>query len=284
MKNSFETIPFSPVGCTDRRSLNIANDTVYIPYAIDQESEHMRLLPAIGVMFSSLALAPANAGELPAWSYDGDNNGQEMWGMLSQEYAACELGTQQSPVHIAHTKIATNPDVMVHYKSSEGKLEFKNHTVVITLKGNNTVIVGDISYHLKEIRFHTPSEHTVIKAFYPLEIQLSHQSTDGKQLILAVFADTTAHHDALDVIVDQINNAALNITLDPSRLLPASRGYYTYTGSLTTPPCTEGVQWLLFKNPIEISDEQFKTIAKKIGRNARLTQPIYMRTITETEE
>jgi carbonic anhydrase len=113
------------------------------------------------------------------------------------------------------------------------------------------------------------------------------ETAKGKRLIVSVFAEMKENNPALQPIIEHLpagSGIEVSVNFDIGTLFPSSRGYYAYTGSLTTPPCTEGIEWRIFKQPISISEEQLTAIAKLTNRNARLVQPIYMRTVKETQE
>lgn len=217
------------------------------------------------------------------WSYDADYTGQEEWGLLTPEFAKCEIGTNQSPIFIARTKSVKLPAPAFDYKLSPVKVSNIGYTVSIEFKDGQYYTEQDKKYTLRSIEFHTPSEHVIKNTFYPLEIQLFHEAADGKKLILVVFSRMDKPLPALDdilKIVPKPDNSA-DAVFDPSVLVPEYWGHYAYTGSLTTPPCTEGIEWRLLKKTVSVSKEQLTLLSKFTGRNARLTQPVYMRTIEE---
>jgi carbonic anhydrase len=221
----------------------------------------------------------------PAWSYGAGANNDEGWGELSPGYAVCEIGTSQSPVVIAYTTIADVPPLSFHYGKSTAHMHKKEGTLVITIDGDNTLTIGEQTYHLMEIRFHTPSEHSVQGKNYLLETHFIHKDDKGKILIVAVFANYGESNAAIQVILDGIKtNPAAELAFDPNLLMPERKGYYAYSGSLSWPPCTEGVEWRVLKTPVSVSKEQFKVLASLLQRNARLPQPLYLRTITESTD
>ncbi len=222
---------------------------------------------------------PASAVELE-WSYDNDFTGQEEWGNIAP---ICEAGTKQSPIQISFTKPSSRPRLDIRYNESKAITTFEDGTVSVNLTGKNELRDQGKPYHLKSIRFHSPSEHMVRDKYYLSEIQLVHESKDKTILTLSIFTETGPEHAALKTLLAQANaTEKTEFSFDPSLLLPAERGYYAYTGSLTYPPCTEGVEWRIFKTPLTISREQLGAISSLVGRNARLPQPVYMRTIEET--
>lgn len=234
---------------------------------------------------TAFAESPANA-LLPAWSYDEDYTGQEEWGILSPAYAKCGTGTQQSPISVSFTQPTKKPAPDFHYAKTKARVMFDRHAIRAEMEGNSSLLADGETYHLKSIELHTPGEHTFGDVFYPLEIQLQHQNASGKMLIVAIFARPGQENATMQTLLASVPDTAgkmLKTAFDPSSLLPAARSYYAYTGSLTTPPCTEGVAWILLKHSITLSEAQLTAIASRIGRNARLTQPTYMRTVEETE-
>lgn len=264
------------------------NATRYNAIAIPSYFENdMRFPAAAGLLFALTATLPAQAEE-STWSYDADVTGQEDWGSLSPLYAPCALGTQQSPVQISYPQIQPLPLLEMRYSPSRATLQLRENTLLITMEENSFVTMGTHRYVLKQIRFHSPSEHTVRDLFWPVEIHFIHKDADGHTLIVAVWAEKGPLNDTLQAILDHApqkrTDSVLSFSFDPGALLPTSRGYYAYTGSLTSPPCSEGVEWRLFKQPITLSQEQLLALTQRVGRNARLTQPIYMRTIGETRE
>jgi carbonic anhydrase len=235
---------------------------------------------------SPLAAAEQAAPDSPPWQYNAGANDDEGWGELSKDYATCTLGNNQSPVGIDYTTKSTMPLLNINYHSSAARMQLKEKTVVMTFKGKNTLTDQGHAYQLVQIRMHTPAEHSVSDRVYPLEIQLIHQDSKGAFLILSILAKVGNNGDQdLQPILDNFPNksgAATELAFNPEKLLPLPKGYYAYTGSLSWPPCTENVEWRVFKQPVTISKPQLKVVADVLGRNARLLQPLYLRTIKET--
>ena len=258
------------------------------------------LLPACAVW--AMACSPAFAQEsgkqsLPPkdpneWTYDGEDNNQDHWGELSVDYAPCLLGIEQSPVDIAYTDVSpTLPVLATLYTATPMHAYYRNNTLELDVEGKGNVLSLDKqTYYLKKITFHSPAEHTVRSKFAYGEIELLHEDAHGKILIISTLLSMgEVRSNALDVVLQQMPNKHLpgdtvSLTLDPSELLPEKRGYYAYEGSLTTPPCTEHVQWRVLKNPLVATEIQLRELAKYLGRNARTVQPVYNRIITETGE
>jgi len=244
---------------------------------------HQFCYAMLTALFFSMPAYAADSSEplLPDWSYDGDMDGQDNWGMLSQAYDLCETGTEQSPIAIGSTQPSYLPLISWDYHPTPMTIIATRHAIELGFTQPNSGLEEKGShYRLKTIQLHSPSEHTVREDFFPLELELVHEDQTGKKLILAVFARIGEENKELGRALAKLPQGSLS--LDPALLLPESRGYYAYTGSLTYPPCTQGVEWRVLKTPITISKEQLKSITALTGRNARLSQPVYLRSVKES--
>jgi carbonic anhydrase len=218
------------------------------------------------------------------WSYDNDYTGQEEWGLITPAFAACGIGTSQSPIHISRTENVSADVPMFHYKDDTVKISNIGYTFEIIPNSEHAYEENGTRYILKSIQFHTPSEHIVKDTFYPMEMQFIHESADGKKLIVAIFSKIGEAIPELDAVLSAIpdkQDVSKTATFNLALLLPHSFAHYAYTGSLTTPPCTEGIEWRVLKKNITISNEQMMVLAKFTRRNSRLAQPVYMRTVKE---
>jgi len=228
---------------------------------------------------------PAIAAEkIPEWNYFGGANDDEGWDRISP---LCSDGTSQSPVGIDYTTITAMPPLTIRYGDMKTRIERKEHTLVIDTQGRNTLSVDGHSYRLTQIRIHTPSEHSRQGHTYPIELHFIHHDSKGRIMIAAVFIETGAGNQTLQQFIDNAphkKDIVVNLSFDPASLLPVDKGYFAYTGSLSWPPCTEGVEWRIFKTPITATKEQLDALEKLISRNARTLQPLYMRTIRETKD
>lgn len=240
------------------------------------------------LFLGAISLASAQTG-VP-WSYQG-RTGPMMWGKLSPAYRACSKGQQQSPVDIrrAHLDQALKP-IEFHYLGGPVTIENNGHSVEVQVNPGSYIVVDGMRYNLVQVHFHHPSEHTINGDLSDMEIHLVHRSAEGKLAVLAVllsenadFPNATlatlwAHMPAQpgqsEKITDMVN---------PGGLIPRDRGYWTYTGSLTTPPCTEGVQWFVFEQSISISRSQYNTFANLYKMNSRPTQDLHGRQIEASE-
>lgn len=246
----------------------------------------MRLFTYLAfLIFSHSAFAQVSTPPVQ-WSYDGEGNNQHSWGSLARDYEICEFGTKQSPIKITYTKTVHAAPMRFNFQKSDGTLLHEGHMLKAEFSKQMTLHFSGKEYALEHLAFHSPSEHMIGEDFFPLEIHFMHRAQSGEKIMVAVFAVVGKEHTALASLLKQgplRMSEHAPVSMNPADLLPATRGYYRYDGSLPYPPCTENVQWIIFKTPIEISKEQLAIIGKSTGRNARLTQPIYMRTIEETK-
>lgn len=219
------------------------------------------------------------------WGYEG-KAGPDNWGNLSQEFATCKLGQQQAPIDIPTKSVAKVTGVIKPaYKASPGEIINNGHTIQITLSDAEGANLAGVNYKFLQAHFHTPGEEKVDGKSYPFNAHLVHQSADGKLAVIGVFFNEGAENPVLKEIFAQMpskeGKVAIKGKIDPSGLLPKSLAYYSYLGSLTTPPCSEGVTFFILKTPMEMSKAQLEQFKKLYPMNARPTFPLNGRKITE---
>lgn len=241
--------------------------------------------------------------EAASFGYDGAT-GPDHWGSLDTSYAVCQSGKSQSPINIAG-KMAYSPEkAMIHYEAmplnivddenteltlgSEKVITNTGHGIQVNVTGDRTketLTYRGTTYYLKQFHFHTPAENQWNGFHYPAEIHFVHQSDDGKVAVLAVFIASDQTNAALSAITNHLPTKAHetvelpDVMVNVGRLLPQHTALAAFAGSLTTPPCTEGLQWLVYQHPITASDGQIKALAKIMGNNARPVQPLNNRVI-----
>ncbi len=211
------------------------------------------------------------------WSYDGAN-GPDYWADVSSDYAICAEGRFQSPFNIVPDIDADLADLDIHYGRLPVAVTNNGHTLVTSGGPEDHVKIGDTDYKLLQFHFHTPSEHLIDGTSFPMEVHFVHQAADGR---FAVIGAMIAEGDANPAIAQLWNVAPYDhgatgsgdavITL--ADLLPIDRSYIRFMGSLTTPPCTEGINWQMLMTPITASAEQIAAFRSVFPNNARPIQP-----------
>jgi carbonic anhydrase len=220
--------------------------------------------------------AHPQAHEGPHWSYEG-HDGPQAWGALSPSFRSCAQGRQQSPidVDISSAELAELPRIAVHYGTTR-MIEIDNgHTIEDIVPDGRYVELGATRYALRQFHFHHPSEHTLGGEQFPLEIHLVHTSSTNARLVIGVLVREGAEHRALHALFDHLpdRHDRVQTAMDPAALLPDDHGYATYDGSLTTPPCSENVTWIVMTRPIEASSAQLAQFAARYPHNNRPVMP-----------
>src|SRR4051812_17779555 len=213
------------------------------------------------------------------WTYSG-HGGPAEWSTLSSEFAACKLGRNQSPIDIRGAKAADLPPITFDYKPSPLKVIDNGHTIQVNYASGSFIDVGSVRYELVQFHFHKPSEEKIDGKAHAMVAHLVHRNSDGKLAVVAVLLDKGGANALIDSIWKNLprqrEKEALvqNVSIDATELLPESRGYYMFPGSLTTPPCSEDVTWLVLKTPVKIADGEIAAFGKIYPMNARPTQSL----------
>jgi carbonic anhydrase len=231
-----------------------------------------------------LAAGAALADGSPHWGYTGDE-GPAHWGGLAPEYAVCGTGKNQSPVDLAGLTDAELEPVVFHYRAGAGMILNNGHTIRLDQAAGSTIAVNGHEYELKQFHFHAPGENRIDGHAYPMEAHLVHEDRVGNLAVIAVMFEEGVPNPALEQAWAELPGRAgesrtLPAAVDVRALLPASRDYYRYNGSLTTPPCTEGVLWLVMKQPLTVSRAQIEAFAHAMHHpNNRPLEPLNARTV-----
>lgn len=241
---------------------------------------------AAGLVAWAAAVAPwSEAAEPKKWSYGGAT-GPARWGTLSKEYAQCNLGTMQSPIDIPDAKVRKGslPPLLFNYKPSALRIVDTGYTVQVNYAPDSWVTVDGKRYQLVEFHFHRPSEEKVDGKGRDMVAHLVHQDAQGSYAVVAVFLEQGRENPLIRSLWTHLPGTkgkenALDLKINALGLLPANKDYYTYTGSLTTPPCSENVAWFVLKNPVQLSAEEIGRFAKLYPMNARPVQPLNDRDI-----
>jgi carbonic anhydrase len=231
----------------------------------------------------------ANAGQslLPThWDYEGEQ-GPEAWGRLRPEFSKCASGQRQSPIDIRGGIAVDLEPIRFDYRSSAFSVIDNGHTVQVNVEPGNAITITGKRYELVQFHFHRPSEERINGRQYDMVVHLVHKDADGKLAVVAVLLDRGS---AQAVVQSVWNNLPLEkgdevragSRIDLAQLLPEDKRYYTYMGSLTTPPCSEGVLWMVMKQPVPVSVEQVAIFSRLYPMNARPIQQADGRLIKES--
>lgn len=240
------------------------------------------------VFITSLIVASvAIASTDPHWTYE------EEWENLSNAstptkasdlpYAECGLGQKQSPVDLGASQVVTSTNVLkTAYKSESLTVVNNGHSIKVNVPETTKSVlsIGNEKYTLLQYHIHAPSEHVVNGKSYAAEIHFVHGTPDGKLAVVGVLVDapltakTNVEFEKILSIAPKNTTDAPKLTADPTKLLPNIAKFYLYSGSLTTPPCTEGVNWYVLKTPIQITSSQLASFEELYSENARAPQAL----------
>jgi carbonic anhydrase len=232
-------------------------------------------------------VSPAAASGPVHWGYEGAG-GPEHWGELSPEFALCSTGKEQTPIDVPSTAVVNPTDIVFNYQPTALNIFNNGHTIQINYDQGSSIEVGGKTYHLRQFHFHTPSEHTVDSQHTDLEMHLVHQSDDNQLAVVGVMLKRGSENPAYTPVFDHLPaqegepTAIAGVAVNANDLLPQARTYYRYNGSLTTPPCSEGVQWLLMNTPVELAEAQVSAFQQIFSQNARPIQPLNSRAFWQT--
>jgi len=216
------------------------------------------LISAIVLVASGLAFAGGKAH----WTYSG-HEGPENWGSLDESYHMCGEGRNQSPIDLQGFVEADLAPITFDYESGATEILNNGHTVQVNYAPGSTITVDGHTFELKQFHFHAPSENLIEGKSFAMEGHLVHADKDGNLAVVAVMLDEGSTNALLATLWESMpekaeTKNALKGDLNAESLLPANRDYFRFNGSLTTPPCTEGVEWLVMKNAVTASDKQVK--------------------------
>ena len=213
------------------------------------------------------------------WSYEGEGGPGE-WGRLEPDFAKCYLGKAQSPVNIAKPAAKKIAAITFDYQPSKLDAVNNGHTVQFNYESGSYMEVDGKRYELLQLHFHAPSEHALDGKRYPLEFHFVHKSGEGKLAVIGVMASVGGANAAYHALLDNLPLASgeerrnKNIVVNAASLLPKNRSYAAYSGSLTTPPCSEEVAWHVLTKPVSLSEEQIARLKQTYAANSRPLQKL----------
>lgn len=264
----------------------------------------------LAVHLSLLPVPSLHAGEPgpTPWEYEG-SRGPNHWGSLGPEFALCEKGMAQSPIDLLRTHKIPLEDIQFSYKDAPFHVINNGHTLeeleplsetvksrypqhgqtVLHFDKDSTIVFDEDLYLLEQFHFHAPSEHTIDRKHYPMELHLVHHNERHEAAVVAVFMKEGRHNSFFETFLDHAPKQAGEFLddqahmINPANLLPKNHTYYRYFGSYTTPPCHEGVIWAVMHDAIEVSVGQIQRFRTLLGHNnARPTQPLHKRFVLES--
>jgi carbonic anhydrase len=237
---------------------------------------------------------PATSVRPVHWSYHGEE-GPGLWASLTPVYSLCGEGKYQSPINIENTEVSGGLKWSINYGTTSLRIAHNEHmddiidnghTIQITVDEGSTFTFEGMTYHLKQFHFHTPSEHTIDGLHMPMEMHMVHQSDSGRLAVIGIlFEEGTIPNKNFAKIIANLPNAkgeSKHITdtnLELRVHLPEDNYAYHYMGSLTTPPCSEDVQWLVLRDKVSLTKEQLEAFSSRIGPNNRPPQALNGRTV-----
>ena len=236
---------------------------------------------------SEKAAAEHAAEHKPHWSYEGET-GPAAWGKLSAANASCESGTRQSPIDIREGVKVDLPEIRFDYKPSLFRVVDNGHTIQVNYGEGSSLTVQGNRYELVQFHFHKPSEEHINGRTYDMVVHLVHKDDEGHLAVVSVLLEKGKDNPFIQTIWNNLpleQNAEVSppdVAIDLGKLLPDNHNYFTYMGSLTTPPCTEGVLWMVLKTPVQISPEQVAVFSRLYRNNARPIQKNQGRLIKES--
>ncbi len=220
----------------------------------------------------------------PHWSYSGDT-GPDHWASLSNAYKVCATGADQSPINIASSEIkGTSSRVTLVYRPVSATSVDNGHTLQVNVDSGCTAIVDDTRYELRQFHYHTPSDHTIDGKHRTVEWHFVHESVDKNLAVVAVLVNLGTQNTAFAEILSHPpdkNGDRLRLTspVDVAAMMPSDLSALRYQGSLSTPPCTEGVKWIVLRSAVEMSSDQVAVVQHVLNNNDRPVQPLNGRSL-----
>jgi carbonic anhydrase len=227
-----------------------------------------------------------HAAHAAHWGYEG-MQGSQHWGSMEPGFALCKSGKQQSPIDITMDGAGKPSPIEFGYTAGAAEVINNGHTIQINLATGGSIKLDGVDYALVQFHFHTPSEEKIRGKAYPMVAHLVHKSATGQLAVVAVLFEEGDENKALKAVFSGLpakdgETVKLTSGFNTMDVLPAYKGYYKFVGSLTTPPCSEGVRWQVLKQRVELSKTQIAAFRKLYKMNARPVQPLHGRKVDES--
>jgi len=239
---------------------------------------------AAAAIAATAAAKPKNGTH---WTYEGEF-GPENWSKINTAWASCNTGNRQSPIDLRDgLKVDLEQVTFDYHPSSFNEID-NGHTIQVNVAGGNFLTVGGTTYELQQFHFHRPGEERINGKGTEMVVHMVHKSYDGKLAVLAVLLERGIANPMIQTVwnnlpLEKLTTVTPSIVLDVNEILPARRDYFTYMGSLTEPPCTENVLWIVMKQPMTASPQQMALFSRLYPFNARPIQPSNGRMIKESQ-
>ncbi|MGB3209690.1 MAG: carbonic anhydrase family protein [Desulforhopalus sp.] len=236
------------------------------------------------IMTGLLIINNSSAMDKVHWSYSG-SDGPEHWGTLNPNFSTCSSGKNQSPIDLTAMIESDLAPITVDYRAGGNEILNNGHTIQVNYKPGSTIRISGQTFQLKQFHFHSPSENTIDGQSFPLEAHFVHADNDGNLAVIAVmFKEGNSNEELAKIWSSMPGSEDEKLVLpelaDANRLLPPDKEYYRFNGSLTTPPCSEGVWWLVMKSNSAVSNKQIEKFTHTMHHpNNRPVQPVNARTV-----
>lgn len=215
------------------------------------------------------------------WSYEGAH-GPDKWGEINAASRVCSTGHQQSPIDISATTKADLPELSIAWSNTADTIVNNGHTIQVDFGEGSMLKAGNQAYKLVQFHFHRPSEHKIAGKVFPMEVHFVHQAPSGALGVVGIMMVAGRANPTFGRVVATMPQEAgppvkAEAAIDPNGLLPAKLGYFRYAGSLTTPPCSETVDWMVLTDPVQVAETDIAAFAKLYPMNARPVQKLFRR-------
>lgn len=236
------------------------------------------------IMVSTMIFSVVNAqdGHQVHWGYEGEE-GPNHWGELDETFALCSEGHAQSPIDLTNSIGVNLVNISFDYHETTLNIFNNGHTIQVNYDTGSSITYNETTYELLQFHLHHPSEHTVDGQPADMELHFVHRDESGNLAVVGVLLMASEeNNDNYAVVFDNLPTEegepqAGDLIVNAADLLPDSTAYFTYSGSLTTPPCSQGVRWLVLDTPVELAQSQIEAFAHIFELNARPTQALNTR-------
>jgi carbonic anhydrase len=223
-----------------------------------------------------------------SWDY-GEALGPRHWGDLKPDFGTCKTGHRQSPINVREVRQIDLPRIHFVYRPSPLHVVDNGHTIMVNYESGSFMVIGEKTYALKQFHFHRPSEEQINGKGFDMSVHLVHEDRNGRLAVVAVLLQQGQGNLLIRQLWNHLpkkkekEEQLHDVQIDLSNILPSDQSYYTFSGSLTTPPCSEDVAWFVLKHPTSISADEIEQFSQYYSNNSRPTQPLYGRTVLESK-